>query len=300
MLFKDQVYQFTPATVPNTAKTVIQDLPYATGSRHTLDIYLPSGAQPFPVILDLYGGGLLRGKKSSFKLNPSLRFLTDQFAVISMDYRLNVPPYCEFPNQIAEIRAALDFLTRNATMYNLDMQHVILIGESSGAQLAMLAAASFAANVTLGHIPNHRFLDQFPKVAGVIGLYGPYQVDQFATQFNQLHIIPKFLETGSAIAFEGIMLQGNRPDSVPSLVKQANPATYFTPSTPPTLLIAGTKDHVVPYLQSLKLAEDYYRLVGKKPTTLIIPNADHGPSDYNTSAIYYEKLAFINEHIKAV
>ncbi len=26
MLFKDQVYQFTPATVPNTAKTVIQDL----------------------------------------------------------------------------------------------------------------------------------------------------------------------------------------------------------------------------------------------------------------------------------
>ena len=292
MQFKDKPYHFIPATVPESAHTVIRDVAYGPDSRQQLDIYLPAGQQAFPVILDLYGGGLLRGQKSSFKLNPSLRFLAAGFAVVSMDYRLNTATHNQFPEQIADISTAIHFLTQQATDYQLDMTHLTLIGESSGAQLAVLAAASFSAGVPLGTLSSAD-IATLPEIKRVIGLYGPYQVDQMTQQFQQLGITPQFPETGTADAFEGIMLDHYAPATVPDRVKQANPATYFTPKMPPLFLIAGTKDPVVPYLQSVDLAQRYQAATLRPSTTLWVPGGVHGPADYDTDAIYQQKYAFI-------
>jgi len=228
MLFKDNPDTFVPATIPSTARQRYLNIAYASDEHHTLDIYLPTGETTFPVILDIYGGGLLRGRKSSVKLNPSLRFLADGFAVISLNYRLNTPAKNYFPNQIADIRAALDFLRQHANGYQLDMNNVTLIGESSGAQLAALSAASFSAQVSLGTLGSPQTDHSFPIINSIIGLYGPYQVDQFQEQFLKLNITPKFQETGQANAFEAIMLNNTPPKLAPDLVIQANPATYFT------------------------------------------------------------------------
>lgn len=296
MLFQDKPDIFVPATIPIHATTIFKDINYAPGARHTLDIYLPNGPQNFPVIVDIFGGGLLRGQKSSAKLNPSLRFLADQFAVISMNYRLNEPLANQFPNQIADIRAALDFLSRHATKYHLDMTNVTLVGESSGAQLAVLAAATFTKQHTIGNIPNVTFNPIFPVIKHVIALYGPYKLDQFNHQFQKLGIIPKFSETGTAKSFEGIMLQNHSPKDVPELVAQANPATYFTKKMPPLMLIAGMKDPVVPYLQSVELAKTYHSLVGNQLITHWLPEGVHGPTDYDNDVIYTEKLSFIRDN----
>ena len=293
MLFQDKPNIFVPATIPVTATTIFKDINYAPDARHTLDIYLPDGRQNFPVIVDIHGGGLLRGQKSSAKLNPSLRFLADQFAIISINYRLNDPLTNQFPNQIADIRAALDFLSLNATQYHLDMTDLTLIGESSGAQLAVLAAATFTKQYTLGNIQNVTFNPKFPIIKHVIALYGPYQLDQFNHQFKKLGITPKFPETGTAKSFEGIMLQHQSPKDVPDLVAQANPATYFTNKMPPLMLIAGMKDPVVPYLQSVELAKAYHNLVGHHLITHWLPDGVHGPIDYDNDALYTEKLSFI-------
>lgn len=296
MLFQDKPNIFVPATIPVTATTIFKDINYAPDARHTLDVYLPDGHQDFPVIVDIYGGGLLRGQKSSAKLNPSLRFLADQFAIISINYRLNDPLTNQFPNQIADIRAALDFLSLNATQYRLDMTDLTLIGESSGAQLAVLAAATFTKQHTIGNIPNVTFNPTFPMIKHVIALYGPYQLDQFNHQFKKLGITPKFSETGTAKSFEGIMLQHQSPKDVPDLVSQANPATYFTNNMPPLMLIAGKKDSVVPYLQSVQLAETYRAIVGDSIETHWLPYGVHGPKDYNNEAIHTQKLAFITQN----
>jgi len=298
MLFKDKPDTFVPATIPSTARQRYLNIAYASDEHHTLDIYLPTGETTFPVILDIYGGGLLRGRKSSVKLNPSLRFLADGFAVISLNYRLNTPAKNYFPNQIADIRAALDFLRQHANGYQLDMNNVTLIGESSGAQLAALSAASFSAQVSLGTLGSPQTDHSFPIINSIIGLYGPYQVDQFQEQFLKLNITPKFQETGQANAFEAIMLNNTPPKLAPDLVIQANPATYFTSKMPPLMLIAGTKDSVVPYLQSVSLAEAYYKTTGKHAITHWVSGGGHGPKDYDTDVIYQKKLSFIRQHIK--
>ena len=61
------------------------DLAYAPGGdRRTLDIYLPNeGEGPYPVIIDIFGGGWYFGQKSSHKLEPALNLLRRGFSVVA-------------------------------------------------------------------------------------------------------------------------------------------------------------------------------------------------------------------------
>lgn len=295
MLFKDKTYKYVPANMPKNAR-VFHNLSYSVGDRNQLDLYLPKAGENCPVIVDIYGGGMLRGQKSSYKLNPSLRFLNDGFAVVSPDYSLNQLGEQTFPVQIAEIRAVINFLIKNSKQYGLDKDNIILIGESSGAQLAVLTAATISEHLLLGRLKDVAEHTFFPKISCVIGMYGPYKVDDFSKQFAALNIKPQFSETGEAQSFEGIMLGTKRPDQMPSKVAQANPATYFSKNMPPLLLFAGTKDDVVPYLQSVSLAEKYYQKVGKRAEVILVDDAHHGQRDFNTDDIHAKKLAFIRQN----
>ena len=59
MLFKDKLDTFVPATIPTFANKLFLDIAYTSQPQLSLDIYLPTGKGPFPIILDIYGGGLL-------------------------------------------------------------------------------------------------------------------------------------------------------------------------------------------------------------------------------------------------
>ena len=78
MLFKDKIYQYVPAIVPDNI-TVFRDVDYASGTRHQLDIYRPKTQHTVGVIVDIYGGGLLRGEKSSHQSTPHQSYLTHTF-----------------------------------------------------------------------------------------------------------------------------------------------------------------------------------------------------------------------------
>ncbi|CAK8054305.1 alpha/beta hydrolase [Eupransor demetentiae] len=291
MLFKDRSYNFEAVTINGGLDHVVSDISYASGERHKLDLYIPKGEGEHPVIVDLYGGGLVRGEKSSYKLTPSLRFINDGYAVASMDYSHNSDQHFTFPNQIAEVRAAVNFLTANAAEYNLKADQVSLIGESSGAQLAVLAAASFSAGVRLGHLPGES--TKLPKIKRVIGMYGPYELDAFHRQFDAIKVVPKFPETGAHNSFEGLELGNRKPAEVPYAVAQGNPANYFTVDMPPLMLVAGTADQVVPYVQSVNLAKQYQALTGRETELHIVEGAHHGITDFDTEEFHQAKLKFL-------
>jgi acetyl esterase/lipase len=288
--FIDRQVKFVPADTKAAAHSIL-DVPYGPNKRHLLDIYLPEGDGPFPVLIHLYGGGLYFGEKSSFKLNPTFKFIAEGFAIVSVNYSLTWQS--PFPNQVAELHAAIAHLQENATAYQLDANNIQLIGESSGGHLATLAAASWHAGVTLGTPLTDAPL---PQINSVIAFYPPTRVDQFQTQFKALRIKPQFPETGEADSFEGQMLQGV-PSELPEAVAKANPATYFTDNTPPLLLYAGTQDKVVPFIQSIELADRYRRLANKKHLQAhFVYGAGHNLNDFDTPEIFEEKLAFIKQH----
>ena len=291
--FIERDYQKVPAET-DYIKQQWHDVAYMDGDRHSMDIYLPNDGQgPFPVIVDIYGGGLIFGDKSSHKLEPALRMLDKGYAVVSVDYSLIHQK--DFPFQIYEIKAALRFLRAHADEYQLHMDRVALMGESSGAHLAVMAGVSASVdalqNPFMGDNNN-----QPETVNAIIAMYGPYAFDQFVSQFEESGVTPKYAETGTAESFEGQMFNKQAPKDVPQRVKNYNPEMYFNDQMPPILAFAGTADAVVPYQQTVNMIDAARQYVPEEKAVLhLVEGTGHGPASYMKPEFTDEKIAFLEK-----
>lgn len=121
-----------------------QPIPDRFGRRPAMDIFLPKPAAagqklpPLPTIVWIHGGAWLSG--SSKDVAPYLRILAAQgYAAVGLGY--SVAPGSRYPTAVAQLNAALEFLTRHAADYGLDPGRFVLAGDSAGAQLASQLAA---------------------------------------------------------------------------------------------------------------------------------------------------------------
>ena len=141
-VYPDRVTQF-PQGVTGLADVTYSVLP---GFRPlVLDLYLPQGTAPQPLIVFVHGGGWVGGNtRHSGALADFPRALAqlaaEGFAVASVEYRL--AGEAPFPAALQDVRAALRFLKSNAANYGIDGAKVAVWGGSAGGQLAALAAAS--------------------------------------------------------------------------------------------------------------------------------------------------------------
>src|SRR5215813_7140028 len=95
----------------------LKDIEYArVGNKQLLlDLYLPEGAGPFPVVVWIHGGSWLSGDKAG---GPAIRQASRGYAVASINYRLSYE--AKFPAQLEDCKAAVRWLRANAATYNLD------------------------------------------------------------------------------------------------------------------------------------------------------------------------------------
>lgn len=295
MLFKDLNVNFNSVSIPESVGEVIKDQVYGNEKWQRFDLYLPKKRKgPTPVLLDLQGGGLVRGTKSTEKLEPNLRLTQEGFAVVSMNYELISEENYAFPNQVAEVRAVLIQLSKKAEAWGLNPDAFYLAGESSGAQLAMLTTASVTAGVKLGHVEGLADdLADMPIIQKVIASYGPYEFDRFSEQFKELGVQPKYAESGAPYSFEGLAIAGHRVDENPIAISQGNPANYFTTEMPEIFAMAGSADQVVPELQSKEMVKRFNKMVGKTAKTYWLPGGHHGVHDFDTDEVYRLKVDFL-------
>ena len=227
----------------------------------------------------------------SDKVEPYAALLDKGYAVVSVDYSLIHQK--DFPFQIYEIKAALRFLRAHADEYQLDMNRVALMGESSGAHLAVMtgvtASVDALQNPFMGDNNN-----QPETVNAIIAMYGPYEFDQFVDQFNESGVTPKYAETGTAESFEGQMFNQQAPKDVPQRVKMYSPKMYFNAEMPPILAFAGTADAVVPYQQTVNMINGAREFVSEDKAVLhLVEGTGHGPADYMSPEFTDEKAAFL-------
>ena len=153
-----------------------------------MDIYLPEeGDGPFPVIVDIHGGGWYYGVKSSLKLKPVLTGLKRGYAVVSLQYTWSV--HGRFPIQIYDIKAAIRFLRANSKKYFLNPDKIGLWGLSAGAHLACLAG-------TAAEIPQLEDLrmgnpQESSRVQCVVALYPIIDI----SKLEQQHMLMKHVQT---------------------------------------------------------------------------------------------------------
>jgi len=217
----------------------VRDLPYGDHERLTLDLYVPHGEGPFPVLMFVHGGSWRFGSKDGYPFVGE-RFAAEGFLTAVIDYRL--VPEGAYPAMVEDAAAAAAWLIENAGAHKGDPERLYLVGHSAGAYNVVMAglAEEFLEAEGLGA----------GAIDGVIGLSGPYR-------FN-----PK-AKGALADAF------GDAPD--PDAVQPLNRARG---DAPPLLLVTGDADRIVSPANASDLAEAV-RAAGGRAETRVYEGGDH-------------------------
>lgn len=218
----------------------------ADGRSLVLDIYRPPAAGRYPILLQIYGGAWQWGNRTDNETFARY-FASRGYVVIASEYRH--APASPWPAALADTRAALAWALAGADSFNGDPARVALIGRSSGAHLALLAAYSGPS-----------------QVAAVVSFYGPS--DLTAQWREPPHPDPVSVQS----VLETFL--GGTPETMAARYRAASPLTHVSGNAPATLLIHGARDHVVPVAFARRLQAGL-KEAGARSMLLEIPWAEH-------------------------
>jgi acetyl esterase/lipase len=270
------------------------DIPYAPISpSQKLDIYLPANGQgPFPVLLEIHGGGFMIGDKRDTHLLPFLGALERGFAVVSVEYRLSREAI--FPAAVQDVKAAVRWIRANQDKYFLDGSRIAACGGSAGGNLAVMLGVTGGTKVfddpALGN------LDFSSEVQAVVDWFGPVDF---------LHMDEQAVQNGIGMADHNApfspesQYMGAPIQTIPEEVKKANPLIYLHAGLPPFFIQHGDSDPLVPVQQSMAL----YKALGSYLATdnlqfEIIEGAEHGDPKFETKGNMAKVFTFLKTHLK--
>jgi acetyl esterase/lipase len=117
----------------------VRDVEYLRHGDRTLlaRMFVPRGAGPFPMIVELHGGAWSRGDRTNDAImnEPLAR---SGVVVAALDFRQ--PPDASYPGSLVDISYAIRWLKSRAAEFRGRADQVGLMGASSGAHQAMLLA----------------------------------------------------------------------------------------------------------------------------------------------------------------
>lgn len=224
------------------------------GREARLDLYLPEGPAPRggrPAVIAIHGGGWRGGSKSDVK-GMALQLAEHGYVVAAIDYRLSRPGRPSWPTNFEDCREAVRWLRRHAADYQVDPRRIVALGVSAGGHLAAL----------LGTHPDDPNAETSAQVQAVVDFYGPIDLAGTATS-QSLPSTPVAL------------MLGENHTAHPRRARAASPLAYVSPSAPPTLLIHGRDDELIPVEQSEALAAALDH-AGVSNQLLIVDGAAHG------------------------
>lgn len=281
-----------PDAKPEAAVKVERGICYATagGEKLCLDVATPNGEGPFPCVVMIHGGAWQGGGRGDFSVGrrdaggkqlPSWTEVAAAkgYVAASISYRL--APKHKFPAMIEDSRAAVRFLRANARAYNIDPDRFAALGFSAGGHLALLVGmADKDAGFDVGE-----HLDVSGKVQCVVDFFGPTDLSLYAATpgIEDSFIVPVFGK-------------GVKTDA--TVYKKASPIAYVAKDAPPTLILHGSLDLIVPIKHSEVLQKGLAD-AGATVEMLTVPFAGHG----GWSAREMEKplaatYKFLDTHLK--
>jgi acetyl esterase/lipase len=250
-----------------------------------LDVLQAPSPKPTPVVIQLHGGGWIRGDRpSSYRTFSAL--LAAGMSVVTVDYRLGKD--APAPAAIGDVRCAMAWVKLNAAKYNFDLTRVVVYGASAGGHLALMAAYAPASFNPPG------CTDQ-PKVAAVLDFYGPTNLAEAINQHGSSDFVHQWLGLEKPLVpYTGTAPATSGPDVAPTVnegrqqprwaapdattltrAREMSPINYIRQGLPPTFIVNGDHDPAVDPTQDaqLKKALD---AAGIPDGQYIVPGGGHG------------------------
>ena len=255
------------------------DVPYDTESKNqTLDIFLPEeGDGPFPVLFHIHGGGFGLGDKRDDHMDTYLKLLKKGIAIGSIEYRLSGE--AKFPAAVLDCRMAIRFIKEHGAEYELDTEHIGVIGGSAGGNLSAILGMNIPNGEFMGEEGKTYTQDCYVKVA--VDQFGPIDfavMDEMARENGV-----SFVDHDQPSSAESSYMGGPLQELDPEYLAKANPITYISDRMAPMLVQHGCVDRLVPYKQSVILVDAIREKVGEDRVEFTtLPTADHEDKQYGT------------------
>ena len=214
----------------------VADVVYSDGLK--LDLYYPEQINDKnPLVISIFGGGWISGFKTDKFVPPMIQPINEGFIVAVPDYTLSLD--APFPQSVIDIKKCIAFLRSHSDLYKIDTNNITLWGESAGAHLALEA----------GLVENSHFdLALDTRVKNIIAMYAPSNPLAINAQAEKLDILDTARSDKDTVF--GIYMGKNYDDE--RQMNLASPIKQINDHMPNIILEHGTKDALVPYLQSVE------------------------------------------------
>jgi acetyl esterase/lipase len=249
---------------------------YRTASNQQLkmDVYYRRGVTtPQPTLVYMHGGFWVAGAKETAILGL-VPWMEMGWNVVNVEYRLGVATDASTlaPAAVVDCFCALRFVAASAAAYNIDVNRIVVTGESAGGHLSLAmgmipenavspnpdcAGASAPAR---GGATGPVVLPPMPKIAAVINWFGITDVPDVIDGPNS---------QGAAVRWFGDL-----PNKM-EIANKVSPLTYVRTGLPPILTVHGDADPTVPYPEAVKLHQELAKV--NVPNQLVtVPGGRHG------------------------
>lgn len=205
------------------------DVVFGTGGGRDLraDLFLPpEPASGRAAVVLVHGGGWVNGDRSQLAFY-GIQLARYGFVCMAVDYRLSGEN--TWPAQIHDVKAAIRWLRANADWYGIDESRIAAWGNSAGGHLVLMAAADTGGRLE-GDGGNPEVSS---RVAAIVSVYPPTRLRAFHPDDSV-----------------GRLLGGT---DLEHLEEEASPLSYARRDFPPTMLIHGNADDVVPVEATLQM-----------------------------------------------
>lgn len=258
-----------------------------------MDIFLPEGDGPFPVIVSIHGGAFKKcDKRDEEMILDMLHGLDKGYAVVGVNYRLSGE--AQFPEPVKDIKQAIRFIKENAQKYHLDANKIVVWGGSAGGYMTLMA----------GLIDKYEAFDDTysssisSQIQGLVAWFPAVNFSHMDEQLKASGLLKKYPDHDDDASPESLFI-GAPLLKNQDLVQKANPETYLHDDLCPMLIQHGRIDEVVPYQQSQDFVNKAKQMSSKSPIVYeIIEGANHGDPLFSTPENLIRVYQFIEECLK--
>jgi acetyl esterase/lipase len=256
-----------PAVLPAAPEGVVieRDVAYLPpGRKEKLDLYLPAGRPKdvkSPAVVIIHGGGWSGGDKAANReFNIGTTLAKAGYVCASVEYLKEGAG--RWPTNLHDCKNAVKFLRANADRYQVDGDHLGVIGGSAGGHLALMVAYTFGVKELTPDSPYPGISD---KVQCCVDLYG--LTDLLTRQSTDADGTPNGKLREAGLFSEP---RGQNPEKW----KLASPVYHVSKECPPTLILHGTADTTVDREQSVEL-DRKLTTAGVEHQLILLPGIGH-------------------------
>ena len=246
------------------------------GTALTMDVFRPKKDGNGAAIIVVVSGGFFSSHEA---INPAflMPFVNRGYTVFAVVH--GSQPRYNVPEIVADMNRAVRFIRHHAKDYAIDPDRIGITGASAGGHLSLMIGMAGEVGKPDAKDPVDR---ESSRVQAVACFFPPTDLLNYgATGHAMIHAEDHGKPYRAAFDYRELDRESNLwktvtdPARLREITREISPITHVSPNDPPTLIIHGDADKLVPFQQSevmvAKLKE-----AGVEAKLIVKPGAGHG------------------------